>query len=269
MRHLLISVSLAALVAAPTAALADRSDPAPTDLPSYITQAIDDSARADDKADDARRKPGAVLAFSQVKPGDTVVELIPGGGYWTRMFSQIVGAKGHVYEVYPTAVAKAHADSLKKLKQLAADPHYGNVTVVTRDADALSSLDIDPADLVFTAENLHDFNNAGMGHITPEQFGAEVRPLLKDGGVLLINDHVAAKGKGLSQTGTLHRIEPALVKQQIVEAGFVFDAASEALRNPEDTHADKVFDPAIRGKTDQFIYRFRKPAEAPTPAKDD
>lgn len=250
----------AALVVTSTAALADRSDPVPSDVPDYITQAIQAPGRQSDAGDDARRKPAAVLAFSHVKPGDTVIELIPGSGYWTKMFSAIVGKKGHVYTVLPSAVAQKHADSLTTMRQLAATPRYDNVTVMIKPAGALSTLDAPRADVLFTAENLHDFDNAGMGHITPQQFGAEVRPLIKPGGVLLINDHVAPAGSGLSDTATLHRIDPVLVKKQITAAGFDFDGASDALANPNDSHDVKVFDPSIRGHTDQFIFRFIKPA---------
>ncbi|WP_348761847.1 methyltransferase [uncultured Salinisphaera sp.] len=236
--------------------LADRADPGPSDVPAAIQQAIADPARADAASDDARRKPAAVLTFAGVAPGDTVIELIPGSGYWTAMFSAIVGKEGHVVTVVPTAVAKKHPDALANIKKLAADPHYDNVEVVTIDAADLDSIEAAPADLIFTAQNLHDFANAGMGHITPKAFATEVKPLLGDDGVLLINDHAAARGTGLEHTGDLHRIDPALVKKQIVAAGYRFDGASDALANPDDAHDKKVFDEAIQGHTDEFIYRF-------------
>ena len=82
---------------------------------------------------------------------------------------------------------------------------------------------------------------------------------LKPGGIYLVLDHAAAAGSGLRDTETLHRIDPAAVKKEVLAAGFVLDGESDVLHNPQDDHTAKVFDPAIRGKTDKFIFRFRKP----------
>ena len=87
---------------------------------------------------------------------------------------------------------------------------------------------------------------------------------LKPGGVFIVIDHVAEAGSGLRDTDTLHRIDPAAIRRAVTEAGFVLEAESDALRNPDDTHRPRVFDPAIRGKTDQIVYKFMKPgAEVP------
>ena len=99
------------------------------------------------------------------------------------------------------------------------------------------------------------------------KFDKKVFDALKPGGLFVVIDHVAPAGSGLADTNTLHRIDPAVVKREVEAAGFVFDGESNALRNPADPHDLKVFDKAIRGHTDQFIYRFRKPAkQAPSPA---
>lgn len=235
---------------------ANRGQPVHLKIPAYVKKAMADPARAKDRADDATRRPGPVLAFSGVKPGDTVVELVPGSGYWTRMFSRIVGSKGHVYAVIPNEMASRFSGEVKALKAITGDPHYANVTLLVQPAAGLSAPH--PADLVFTAENMHDYNNAMLGHISPKALAAEVRKVLRPGGIFLVNDHVAPKGAGLSDTNTLHRIDPATVKKQVTAAGFVFVGANDALRNPEDPHDIKVFDPSIRGHTDQFIYKFRK-----------
>ena len=239
-----------------TSAWANRGDPMHMKIPGYVKHAMADPARVVDSHADRTRRPGPVLAFSTVKPGDTVVELVPGGGYWTRMFSQIVGANGRVYAVVPEATARAFPKSLARIQAIASDPHYANVTVLVQPAGALSAPH--PADLVFTAENMHDYNNAGLGHITPKMLATEVRKVLKPGGIFLVNDHVAPKGAGLSDTSTLHRIDPVTVKKQVTAAGFTFVGASNVLRNPKDPHDIKIFDPSIRGHTDQFVYKFRK-----------
>lgn len=254
-RRLLAGLALGLILCA--TAWANRGQPARITIPAYVRNAMADPARARDQADDATRRPGPVLAFSGVRPGDTVVELVPGSGYWTRMFSQIVGPKGHVYSVVPSEMASRFSGEVKAIKSIASDPHYSNVTVLVQPAAQLSAPQ--PADLVFTAENMHDYNNAMFGHITPRMLASEVRKVLKPGGIFLVNDHVAASGTGLSDTGTLHRIDPATVKKQVTAAGFTFAGASNVLRNPADSHDIKIFDPSIRGNTDQFVYKFRKP----------
>ncbi|GAB3037630.1 class I SAM-dependent methyltransferase [Oleiagrimonas citrea] len=254
-RNLVAGLALGLILAG--TAHADRGQPAGIDVPAYITKALTDPARAHDRANDARRRPGPILALAGVKPGDTVIELVPASGYWTRILSRIVGPKGHVYAVTPVEFLKVFPKAADKVKVLAADPHYSNVTALVQPAADLKIPK--PADLVFTAENMHDYNNASFGSLPPKALATEVLKALKPGGIFLVNDHVAPKGSGLSDTDTLHRIDPATVKAQVTAAGFVFVGASDVLRNPKDPHDIKVFDPSIRGHTDQFVYKFRKP----------
>ncbi len=222
-----------------------------------LAAAIADPGRNADKVDDARRKPAAILAFSGLKPGDTVVDLIPGGGYFTRIFSKVVGPKGHVYAVWPSEYANvAHPDP-ENSQKLAGQPGYGNITVILQPGAAFATPR--PVDMVFTSQNYHDYPDKFMGHIDPMVFDREVFAALKPGGVFLVVDHVAEAGSGLRDTDTLHRIDPAIVKQQLLATGFIFVGESSALRNPADAHKVAVFDPSIRGHTDQFIYKFRKP----------
>lgn len=257
MRISLLTLSLAAM-ALPLAAQAQTVS-APTSsmhaAPAYVTTAINDPARKADQANDARRKMAAVMTFIGVKPGDTVIELAPGSGYWTRVFSQIVGPGGHVYQVWPKQMLKYSKKSLAKWKQLSATPHYANVGVQVEPAQTLSAPT--KADVVFTSQNYHDYHNMG---IDVAAFDKSVFDALKPGGVFVVIDHVAPAGSGTSDTDTLHRIDPATVKKEIEAAGFVFDGSSDALHNPKDPHDVSVFDKSIRGHTDQFVYRFRKPA---------
>ncbi|HET7922936.1 MAG TPA: class I SAM-dependent methyltransferase [Gammaproteobacteria bacterium] len=245
----------AAALVMPTATLAVSAHTAK--VPAYVTAAIADPARAADRENDARRKIAAVMTFAEVKPGQNVLELVPGSGYWTRVFSGIVGSKGHVYTVWPAQMEKYATKSLAKWQALVKTPHYANVMLLQQQAAALSAPA--PVDLVFTCQNYHDYLDPFMGPVDMVKFNREVFAALKPGGLFVIIDHVAPAGSGAGDTNTLHRIDPALVKQQVEAAGFVFDGASDALRNPADPHTVSVFDKSIRGKTDQFIYRFRKP----------
>jgi predicted methyltransferase len=230
-------------------------------IPPYVRAAINDPARAQDATIDARRKITDIMVFSQVKPGQKVLELIPGSGYFTRVFSGIVGAKGHVYALWPNEYGSEAVDDVANSDKLAADPHYSNVSVLKQPAAQLSVPE--SVDLVFTSQNYHDYPDKFMGHVDPvaldKQVYAQVYAALKPGGLFVVIDHVAPAGSGMADTDTLHRIDPEIVKKQVESVGFVFAGESNVLRNPNDPHTIKVFDSSIRGHTDQFIYRFRKP----------
>jgi len=241
----------------PCVALAQAPVPSGSTVPAYITAAVNDPARKEDSTNDARRQITAVMVFAQVKPGDKVLELIPGTGYWTRVFSGIVGPKGHVYTVWPDETMKFASKSFPEWQKLVATPHYANVSLLRQPAAHLSVPE--PVDLVFTSQNYHDLHDPFMGPVDMLSFDKQVFAALKPGGLFVIIDHVAPAGSGTSDTNTLHRIDPAVVKKEVEAAGFVFDGESDVLRNPADPHTIKIFDPAIRGHTDQFIYRFRKP----------
>jgi len=219
-----------------------------------IAAAVADPARpADDRARDDLRKPAACLEFAGVHPGMTVAELFPGHGYFTRIFSRAVGSAGHVYEVGPPPKDPSKPSPVKAI---AADPHYGhNISVLT---EPIASFSVpQPVDLVWTSQNYHDLHN--VPGLNVADFDRAVYKALKPGGMFVVLDHVAAPGSGFSATSTLHRIDPEAVKKEVTSAGFQWVGESAVLHNPEDAHTAKVFDPSIRGKTDQFIFKFRKP----------
>jgi predicted methyltransferase len=226
--------------------------------PANITAAVADGNRPDtDKQRDANRKPADTLAFLGVKPGEKVGELIPGGGYFTRLLSKAVGPKGHVYALVPERPANAPADMpdlAARVKAIAADPNYSNVSVVVAPLGTLAPPEA--VDLVFTAQNYHDLHNFPVDVVA---FNKSLLNSLKPGGLYVVLDHSAEAGSGLRDTNTLHRIDPNVVKQEVTAAGFQFVGSSDILANSADTRTGKVFDPAIRGKTDQFILKFRKP----------
>jgi predicted methyltransferase len=228
-------------------------------VPANIKAAVADSARPDaDKERDENRKPGETLAFADVKAGEQIGELIPGGGYFTRLFSKAVGPKGHVFALVPPRPANAPADAPDRnapIKALAGDANYSNVSVVELVKGAVSTSA--PLDLVFTAQNYHDLHNVPTLDVAA--FNKSVFDALKPGGLYVIVDHSAEAGSGGRDTSTLHRIDADTVKQEVTAAGFELVGSSEILKNPADARTAKVFDPSVRGKTDQFILKFRKP----------
>lgn len=211
-----------------------------------------------DTAADVHRHPNEVMAFAGVKPGDTVIEMMPGGGYYTRLLSAAVGPKGRVFAVVPNVLAQIKPEAVASERALAAEPGYGNVTVVVEGLGKIT--DQGPADVVWITQNYHDLHNDHLPPDTALAVDRAVFAALKPGGVYLIEDHVGAAGSGASQASTLHRIEPAYARTEIEKAGLRFDAATQAVANPADPHTAAVFDPSIRGRTDQFVFRFKKPA---------
>jgi predicted methyltransferase len=219
-----------------------------------IAAAVADPARpAADRARDAERKPAACLAFAGVRPGMTIAELFPGKGYFSRIFSRAVGPHGHVYEVGP---APKKPGTPPATQAIADDPHYDhNISVLV---EPLTNFSVpQPVDLVWTSQNYHDLHN--VPGLNVADFDRQVYKALKPGGIFIVLDHVAPAGSGFTDTSTLHRIDPEAVKKEVTSAGFEFVGESNVLRNSHDPHTNKVFDPSIRGHTDQFIYKFRKP----------
>jgi predicted methyltransferase len=209
---------------------------------------------ADDTARDAARKPDAMVKFAGIKPGSVVGDFIPGGGYFTRVFSIAAGPKGKVIAIIPAAAEKAYPDATKAVRALTTTG-YPNVSVVNDLTDpALTG----KLDVFWTAQNYHDLKNSQSAE-QMAGFNKLVFSMLKPGGVYVIEDHTAAAGAPADVTKTLHRIDPAKVKAEVTAAGFVFDGASTVLANPADPKTANVFDPSIQGKTDQFVYRFKKP----------
>jgi len=237
---------------------------APVDQPSAeatqqaVTQAIADPGRNAQKADDAKRHPAEIFTFAGAKPGDKVLELIPGSGYWTRILSKIVGPSGHVYAVWPQQYARYSVGNVEALRAMSKDPQYPNVTVTVLPTPVLSAPE--PLDIVFTSQNYHDYPAEFMGSHDPAVLNDAVFKMLKPGGTYIVIDHAAAPGTSLAQTAELHRIDPALVKKQTAAAGFEFAGEIDVLRNPADQYDLKVFDEKVRGKTDKFALKFRKPA---------
>jgi predicted methyltransferase len=212
------------------------------------------AAPVDALTDPAMKGP-EVIAFMGVKPGYKVADII--AGRFVRALSRAVGPKGKVYAVMPEEIVKPHPEGLAALKAVTADPAYANVEIITTpfsSATLPSGLDV-----VFIRQNYHDLHDKFMGPADVPAFNKQVFAALKPGGVYVVLDHADAPGSGLAGTETRHRIDEATVKAEVLAAGFKLDGESNILRNPADDHSKMVFNPAIRGKTDQFLLKFRKP----------
>jgi predicted methyltransferase len=217
----------------------------------YAAAVADPLRPNEEVARDPLRKPVEMLTFAEVGPGDRVADIRPGAGYFTRLFARSVGETGKVYAFVPNrtmARENGPADVL-----VAA---YPNVVRVNGDLDAMAFAE--PLDVVFMSQEYHDFHIPAFG-VDVARMNAAVFAALKPGGLFVVIDHAGRAGTTNTEVGTLHRIDGEFLKAEVVRAGFVFDGESTAVANPADDRTVNVFEPVIRGRTDQFVYRFRKP----------
>lgn len=210
---------------------------------------------AEDRARDAGRRPAEVVAFLGIEPGMTVVDLIAAGGYYTEVLSLAVGPTGKVYAQNGEYVLKMRDGANDKA--MTARLAGGRLPNVERLDREVRDMGLAPGsvDAAVTALNFHDVYN-GRGPEAAAGFLAAVHQILKPGGVLGLIDHA---GKADADNDELHRIEESLVAAAVESAGFEIEAKNDVLRNPDDDHTKNVFDPSIRGKTDRFVMRLRKP----------
>jgi predicted methyltransferase len=200
-----------------------------------------------------------LIRFARVDVGSTVIDVYPGDGDWTRLFSDVVGPEGRVYSFVPAEVAHFKNDPVGRMQTLAKEPGRENVEAVSADLVALPVTP--PADILWLHLFYHDLHTALIQArgATASAFNRAVYGQLKPGGAYVIVDHAAAAGAGTSDTQSLHRIDPASVREEVEAAGFVLDGEITVLANKNDPHSVKIFDPSIKGDTDRFAYRFVKP----------
>lgn len=243
---------LAAVALSPLAASQPSAAPA-------IAKAVADPSRPpEDVARDANRKPAATLAFMGARPGMKVADYLANGGYFTRLLASVAGQRGHVYAVELNEVITFPnvTKGYEALKTWATA--HPNVTVTT--TPIADSLDFpEPLDLFWIAQNYHDLHDKFLGPADVPAFNRKVFAALKPGGLYVVLDHSAAIDAPDDVTETLHRIQRARVIREVTAAGFVLAGESPLLANPADTRTKSVFDDSIRGRTDQFMLKFRKP----------
>lgn len=244
-------LTLAILLAA-AGPLAAQTTPA---TPDYSATLADPARPAADRTRDAVRKPAELLAFAQVAPGEQVGDFVMGGGYVTRLLAAAVGPAGRVFAFQPAefiAFKKQYGDD-----QTAVDAAYANVDAVAGPFAAPAFAV--PLDTIVTVQNFHDLYLKPFPAGTGDKASAALFAALKPGGTLVVVDHSAADGSGTTLSDSLHRIDKAAVVAALTKAGFKLEAESDLYKRADDPRTANVFDAAIRGKTDQFALRFRKP----------
>ena len=223
--------------------------------PDYTAALADPARPAADRDRDAARKPAELLAFAAITPGQKVGDFVMGGGYLTRILAGAVGPEGKVYAFQPAefiAFKKQYGDD-----QAAIDTAYANVDAVAGPFAAPAFPE--PLDAIVTVQNFHDLYLKPFPEGTGAKASAALFAALKPGGTLVVVDHSAADGSGTTLSDSLHRIDKAAVVAALTKAGFKLEAESDLYKRPDDPRTANVFDPTIRGKTDQFTLRFRKP----------
>jgi predicted methyltransferase len=238
---LLLAVAVTPLAAKPSA--------------DYAAALADPARPAADRERDAARKPAELLAFAQIAPGEQVGDFVMGGGYVTRLLAAAVGPAGKVHAFQPAEFITFKAQY--GTDQAAVDAAYANVDAVAGPFAAPAFAQ--PLDTIITVQNFHDLYLKPFPEGTGAKASAALFAALKPGGTLVVVDHSAADGTGTTLSDSLHRIDKAAVVAALTAAGLKLEAESDLYKHADDPRTTNVFDPAIRGKTDQFALRFRKP----------
>ena len=224
-----------------------------------MNAAVADSNRPPaDTARDANRKPAEMLAFAGIGPGKVVVDMLPGGGYFTRIFAKAVEPNGRVYAYFgPQDDARLKTEG-KDPDNLFADLKrtYKNLGVIH--GPLTQFVTPEPVDVVWTSQNYHDVHNKRLA-VDVNEMNKAIYKSLKPGGYYVIIDHKAAESAGDDATQTLHRIKESTTKNEVEAAGFKLVAEGNALDNPADDGTKRVQEADIRGRTNQFMLKFQKP----------
>jgi predicted methyltransferase len=245
--------------------VAETPAPAATPAqPTADTAAIDAAITSTDRLpgdadEDAWRKPAEVLTFLEVRPGMHVVDYLSAGGYYTELLSRAVGPEGRVIAYNNPPYLKFSGEKPAQRYGGERLPNVAQLTTPPEEAP-FEPNSLDAALFVMSYHDLYWKAKDGSWPVTdPAQALAKLVPALKPGAVVVVLDHVGAAGSDPAVTvDALHRMDPAIIKRDIEAAGLTFEAESKAFAHAEDDHTKPVFDPSVRHKTDQVLYRFRK-----------
>jgi len=221
--------------------------------------AVADTARpAADTARDENRKPAEMLAFAGITPGKVVVDMLPGGGYFTRIFAKAVEPGGRVYAYFGSQY-----DARLKTQNKDPDNQFADLKATYKNLDVIHGplaqfVTPEPVDVVWTSDNYHDMHNKSYD-MDVSVVNKAIYKSLKPGGYYVIIDHKAAESTGDDVTEALHRVKESTTKTEVEAAGFKLVAEGHDLSNPADDGTKKVFDADVRGKTNQFMLKFQKP----------
>jgi predicted methyltransferase len=209
-----------------------------------------------DRALDAGRMPVEILRFADIQEGETVADFMAGGGYYTALIAKLVGKKGAVYALNP---APFHSPEVWQARVAS----HSNIRPIAT-ANRAMVLPPDSVDTIFTHLTFHDIywesERFQFEPIDEQALLANWFAALKPGGLVIIVDHMGPGGDPRDVTERLHRIAPETVLQVMTQAGFELVEQSDVLRRNDDDISVSVFDDAVRGKTDRFVMKFRKPA---------
>ena len=253
MRRAILFAAAAALVVAATATAA-----APA-ITAKMKAAVADSGRpAADTARDENRKPAQMLAFAGITPGKVVVDMLPGAGYFTRIFAKAVEPGGRVYAYFGVQY-----DARLKSQGKDPDNQFADLKQTYKDLGVIHGplaqfVTPEPVDIVWTSDNYHDMHTKAYD-MDVNAVNKAVFTSLKPGGYYVIIDHKAAESAGDDVSEKLHRIKEATVKKEVEAAGFKLVAEGHDLDNPADDGTKRVFENDVRGKTNQFMLKFQKP----------
>ncbi|MDX2018979.1 MAG: SAM-dependent methyltransferase [Deltaproteobacteria bacterium] len=208
----------------------------------------------EDREMDGQRKPAALLAFLDLRPGQRVAELVAGRGYTAELLARAVGPTGRVYGHNTPFVLQRFAE--KPWTARLARPAMANVVRLDRELEDPFPQEIEGLDLVVMILFYHDTYWFGTDRA---RMNRAVLRALKPGGSFVVIDHAAAKGAGAAVVKSHHRIEEDMVKAELLAAGFHLESESDFLRNAADARDWNVFDETRRGTSDRFALRFVKP----------
>jgi predicted methyltransferase len=233
-----------------------------------VLQAMSNTDRlASDIARDSRSRPEAVIPLLNIEPGDRVVDIFAGGGYYSELLAGVLGPDGEVLLHNSPGFESWGSNGLDD-RFASGRSVVGNITRHTRSGINLMLQDesVDAALIVMALHDLYvipkryngsEYVVAGRAANT-DYFYSQVYAALKPGGRFVVVDHQGNPESSLETITDLHRIDAAFLRSEIESRGFVFVASTEALRNPEDDRDRIVFDEDIRGKTDRFVMAFEK-----------